>query len=194
MRRGDIWLALAYAVAAVVCTTACFHIGKAHYGGRKVVIFDAAHGVLPDLRENAALGFAHLYVMPLLVVLCAARVGVFAPYVRRTVAALLVRLVLTTLTVLPDTAECATERLTLKEYVVGHCYDKMPSGHFIVAGTLLWMLYKRGALSFTAAALFATAVAACILVLRHHYTIDVAGGAMLILVVDQIAERLAHSA
>ena len=194
MRGGDIGLALAYAVAAVVCTTACFHIGKAHYWGRKVVIFDAAHAVLPDLRGNAALGFVHTYVIPLLVVLCAAREGVFAPYVRRTVAALLVRLVLTTLTVLPDTAECATERLTLKEYVVGHCYDKMPSGHFIVAGTLLWMLYKRGSLSATAAALLAAASAACILALRHHYTIDVAGGAMLILVVDQIAGSLLRSA
>jgi membrane-associated phospholipid phosphatase len=192
--RGDIGLALAYAVAAVVCTTACFHIGKEYYGGRTVVIFDAAHAVLPDLRGNAALEFAHLYVMPLLVVLCAARAGFLAPYMRKTVAALLVRLVLTTVTVLPDTAECATERLTLKEYVVGHCYDKMPSGHFIVAGTLLWMLYKRGSLSATTAMLLAVAVAACILLLRHHYTIDVAGGAMLILVVDQIAERLALSA
>ena len=115
----DICLALAYAVAAVVCTTACFHIGKAHYGGRTVSIFDAAHAVLPNLRGNAALGFVHTYVMPLLVVLCAARAGFLAPYVRRTVAALLVRLVLTTVTILPDTAECATERLTLKEYAVG---------------------------------------------------------------------------
>ena len=66
----------------------------------------------------------------------------------------------------------------------------MPSGHFIVAGTLLWMLYKRGSLSATAAALLAAASAACILMLRHHYTIDVAGGAMLVLVVDQIAGSL----
>jgi membrane-associated phospholipid phosphatase len=190
--RGDVWLALAYVVAVLVCTSACFHIGKAYYGGRTVVIFDAAHAVLPNLRENAALGFAHAYVMPILVVLCAARAGVLAPYMRRTVAALLVRLVLTTLTVLPDTGECATERLTFAEYVVGHCYDKMPSGHFIVAGTLLWMLYKRGSLSATVALLVAAAVAACILMLRHHYTIDVAGGAMLILVVDQIADRVAR--
>ena len=190
--RGDVWLALAYAAAVLVCTTACFHIGRAYYGGKHVAIFDAAHAVLPDLRENAALGFAHTYLTPILVVVCAARAGLLAPYMRRTVAALLVRLVLTTVTVLPDTGECATERLTLAEYLVGHCYDKMPSGHFIVAGTLLWMLYKRGSLSGTAAGLLAALVAGCILMLRHHYTIDVAGGAMLILVVDQIADRVAR--
>ena len=46
------------------------------------------------------------------------------------------------------------------------------------------MLYKRGSLSGDGG------WAACIPMLRHHYTIDVAGGAMLILVVDQIADRV----
>jgi len=190
--RRDVWLGLAFVLAVLVCTTACFHIGRAYYGGRHVVIFDAAHAVLPNLRYNAALELAHSYAMPIVVVLCAARAGLLAPYLRRTVAALLVRMVLTTVTVLPDAGACATERLTLAEYIVGHCYDKMPSGHFIVAGTLLWMLYKRGSISATVALLLAAAVAACILLLRHHYTIDVAGGAMLILVVDHIASRVAR--
>jgi hypothetical protein len=192
LMRGDVALAVALAVAAVACTSACFNVGRAYYGGRSVAIFDAAHAVLPDLRGNAALGIAHAYVMPLLVVLWAAHAGVLAPYLRRTAAALIVRFVLTTVTVLPETGECATERLTLAEYAVGHCYDKMPSGHFIVAGTLLWMLYKRGALGAGTAALLACAVAACILLLRGHYTIDVAGSAMLILVVDGVADRLAR--
>ena len=181
---GDLALACALVAASLAGTALSFHIGKRCYGARTPELFDAAHSILPDMRASAALGFANSYLMPLVVVLCAVRAGVFAPYMRRTAVALIVRAVLTNVTVLPS--ECDVEHLTLSEYMQGHCYDKIPSGHFIVAGTLIWMLYKRGMLSAAAAALASGVVALCILLIRSHYTIDIAVSALLIIAIDRL--------
>jgi len=181
--RADVVLGCTLVAASLAGTALSFHIGRRRYGAHTPELFDAAHSVLPDMRSSAALGFASSYLMPLVVVVCAVRAGVFAPYIRRTAVALIVRAVLTVVTVLPP-GECDIERLTLSEYVQGHCYDKIPSGHFIVAGTLIWMLYTRGTLSAASAALASAAVALCILLLRWHYTIDIAVSALLILAID----------
>lgn len=183
---GDLALACALVVASVGGTALSFHIGKRRYGRRTPELFDAAHAVLPDMRANSALVFATSYVMPLVVVVCAVRSGVIAPYMRRAAVALIVRAVMTNVTILPS--ECDIERLTLVEYMQGHCYDKIPSGHFIVAGTLIWMLYKRGMLSAGASALAGGAVAVCILLTRSHYTIDIVVSALLILAIDGLPQ------
>ena len=178
----DLALTCALVAATVASTAISFHTGKTHYGARTPELFDAAHAVLPDMRTNAALVFANAYLMPLVTFVCAFRAGVQTPYMRRTSVALIVRALLTTVTVLPS--ECDIEKLSFMDYVQGHCYDKIPSGHFIVAGTLLWMLYKRGTMRASDAAIAAFAVALCILLVRAHYTIDIAVSALLILAID----------
>jgi hypothetical protein len=46
------------------------------------------------------------------------------------------------------------------------------------------MLYKRGTMSAADAAVAAVAVALCILLVRAHYTSDIAVSALLILAID----------
>jgi hypothetical protein len=178
----DIALTCALVAVTTAGTAISFYTGKSHYGARTPELFDAAHAVLPDMRTNTALVFANAYLMPLVVFACAFRAGVQAPYMRRTSVALIVRALLTTVTVLPSA--CDIEQLSFMDYIQGHCYDKIPSGHFIVAGTLLWMLYKRGTMRAADAAIAAVAVALCILLVRAHYTIDIAVSALLILAID----------
>lgn len=177
----DFVLACVLFGVTTAATAISFHTGKAHYGARPAELYDVAHAYLPDMRSNAALVFAN-FIMPFAVFLCAVDLGVNVQYVRRTSVALIIRAVLTTLTVLPS--ECDIEELTFFDYLNGHCYDKIPSGHFIAAGTLLWMLYKRGTLSAATAGLASAAVALCILLIRAHYTIDIAVSALLILAID----------
>jgi membrane-associated phospholipid phosphatase len=86
--------------------------------------------------------------------------------------------------VLPPIGACDVERLEARHYVAGHCYDKVPSGHFVVAATLLLLLHRTRRLGAAAAAALAAAVGAGILLLRWHYSIDVAVGALLVLAVD----------
>lgn len=88
----------------------------------------------------------------------------------------LCRLGLTNLvTILPKDKECnPADYAGLKQLVLGHCYDKIYSGHFATAtlfGILLLRVYPKQ-VSLWMVSLALVLYALLILATRAHYTID----------------------
>lgn len=77
-------------------------------------------------------------------------------------------------TILPKYKNCKDESYTLENVFLGHCYDKIFSGHFAIVSLLALFLYKYNI--FTNLWVLGSALlayATLIISLRFHYSIDI---------------------
>ena len=79
------------------------------------------------------------------------------------------------LTILPKYKNCKDDSYTLENVFIGHCYDKIFSGHFAIVALLALFLYKYNLFTnlwVLGSGLFSYAI--LIISLRFHYSIDIA--------------------
>lgn len=165
-------------VVHVLCSYAVIYFAQQFYSARlekcpRPKVFDLAHKILPNLSHHKVLHLLYdgiagvVLITPLFL-----NMLVFYLYWFLLVA---IRGVANVMTILPKDKSCEDADYTgLRQLLMGHCYDKIYSGHFATAvllGILLWRSYPNHVslwMVFLALLLYAF----LILATRAHYTID----------------------
>lgn len=134
-------------------------------------VYDVGWKYLPDLHENRVVAYMVDFVAYILPFLLGADVAL--EYVRYILVILLIRGICINVTILPRHESCDDSQFHIKDMFMGHCYDKIFSGHFASFALLCLILYQRGYVPalWMYGACFVYGL--LIIALRYHYTIDV---------------------
>lgn len=97
----------------------------------------------------------------------------------------LTRYFINVLTILPKHKSCDDSKLTITNFINGHCYDKIFSGHFASTVLLGYLLYSHKVLGPSAIIGLNILNAVLIIMLRWHYTIDLVVAFLVVTVVYQ---------
>lgn len=170
------------------------YLGKTFYDERikqgKTIpkVYDVGARYLPDLSSDKYLNhYDDLLVMVMPFLFGGSVVYetfMFLPLI------LLLRAVFNLLTILPKDKQCDDTKYTLKNYLLGQCYDKIFSGHFSTTLLVLLILLKQQRIDLPHLIAFSTMHAFLILSLRRHYTVDIAVAILATLVIFQNDIRL----
>lgn len=173
----------------VMCSYAVVYFGNQFYRNRiekcpRPKVFDLAHKFLPNLANYKLLHRLYDVIAAVLIVSpLVLNMTVFYLYWFLLVA---IRGLTNLVTILPKDKDChLADYAGLKQFVSGHCYDKIYSGHFAIAtlfGILLLRAYpKQISLWMVVVALMLYGF--LILVTRAHYTIDLVVSVFVVLAV-----------
>lgn len=181
--------------ALVVMGLLSWHVhaqGKTFYESRREKcaapkVYDVGHMILPDRSREKSFRFVHDTILTwgppvIATIYLRPELSLYSQYWLTIMA---IRAAMTALTILPKYKNCDDTAFGWKNAIVGHCYDKIPSGHF--AGMLLVtaMLVSKGTLGLPMAVVINGITAAIILSLRNHYTVDLAVSALVVAYVLQ---------
>lgn len=170
------------AVVAIMHTLVAYDVqkvGLGYYTTPRATPFDVGHAIVPDHSTDAALHAFHATVITLAPFVLVGIAGAWNAFLPMLIVAFALRALVMGLTILPPHPGCTSQKFTWYEAIVGHCHDKIPSGHFINATLAAVVLVSAGAMGWTAAVGFVVATAWTILALRHHYTADLAVAALI---------------
>ena len=160
----------------VACSYWVSETGRSFYGGRlpscqRPKVYDVGHRYLPNLSQNACANALNdaLAAAPLFL----AYFWNMPEYYWFWIIIIAIRAIATTLTILPKDKSCDDSKFTLKNFVLGQCYDKIFSGHFATTLLFALMLWKTQGTSPWILGPALVGHAWLILATRSHYTIDV---------------------
>ena len=153
--------------------------GKKYYENRikkgKITpkVYDIGMKYIPDLSQNRALEYIINGIALTLPFVFGSKVLI--PYIQLSIYMYLIRHIFNMLTILPKHKKCNDEKFDWGNYIFGHCYDKIFSGHF--ASVLLVFLIaqdtnllKNTWISYILLVLYGISLVA----VRYHYTVDIA--------------------
>ena len=152
------------------------HYGKTFYDNRikngklQPKIFDISHKYLPNYSSNLLL-ISLMDIIILLPLLFGKKF--ITEYLNYYLVILLIRFFTTFVTILPKTKNCDDSNFTILNFLRGHCYDKVFSGHFASSFLFIILLYHLNIYrNLYISTLFLLFHAFLILSTRSHYTID----------------------
>lgn len=134
-------------------------------------VYDVGHMVLPDLSRNRWANVANdaMAVLPFVL----AYAWNLPEFYRLFAFVVAIRWVTTLVTILPKHKHCNDATFAPSNYLFGHCYDKVFSGHFAASLLMAVMLYRSGnRVPAWGLVAYQTIHALLILSVRSHYTID----------------------
>lgn len=172
-------------LAFIACITYRTHVaGKTWYDGRKEKcpspkVYDVGHKYIPDLSHNEPLRLVHDVLLPLGSVATMSLCGALKEYGEMWLSFFVIRAILISLTILPKHKHCDDTKLGILELIQGHCYDKIPSGHFATVFLAVLILLSKNVIGIPAAVALSGSAAWLILALRGHYSVDVAVSAII---------------
>lgn len=155
---------------------------RRHYRDENILLFDLGHKATPDLSVYRGWKdlFLPIFLLPLIGASgrsCAAAGRCFATSFALVV---LLRSVTSLVTILPKHPTCVSPKdsLSLKNRVLGHCYDLIFSGHMSFGLVATTCLFGAGIIPRTWQdtliwALINAAHAFILIATRSHYTVDV---------------------
>lgn len=146
-------------------------------------VYDIGVRYLPDLSHLSwlhVLSHIVLLVLPLMF-----GKTIFVEFVQYYTTVFLLRYLFNSITILPKDPKCDSTSLNPINFIIGHCYDKIFSGHFSVTVLLGYILYSHRIFNLTTIVLFNLINAILILVLRSHYTIDLVVAFLVVTIVYQ---------
>ena len=144
--------------------------GNTCYKDTDVEIYDLGYKYIPNLRNNVYVNVLMYYVMPI-VVLCFG-MDVFVEFMEYFIIIVFVRHFFNAVTIFPSIKECDDSGISkLRKYTIGHCYDKIFSGHFAITVLMALILYDKGVNKWILI-LLNVCNAFLILARRAHFTID----------------------
>lgn len=176
MPSNEWWKAVAFIVLHIIFTRLVHCNGKQFYDSRddkcpSPKVYDVGHKYTPDLslvpvanHINDMIAFIP-YVSSLFL-----RQWAFFSYMAVLVA---VRWVTTSVTILPRHKTCNDNELTWKNYITGHCYDKIFSAHFASTILFAYILMRTTSIGLPIISFVCICHAWLIIALRTHYTIDI---------------------
>lgn len=161
--------------------------GRSFYQGRsekceRPKVYDIGHRVLPDLSRSRLANVANDVMASVPFVLAYA--WNMPDYYRLFATVLAIRWITTLVTILPKHKHCDdAAALAPSNYLFGHCYDKVFSGHFAASLLLAMMLYRSGQFPTWALVAYEVVHALLIVSVRSHYTIDLMVSAFVVMTV-----------
>jgi hypothetical protein len=169
--------------------------GKAFYSNRirknkiNPKIYDVGMKYIPDLSKYTSLEyFAHAVPVILPIVLGEM---VFVPFLQLSIYIHIFRMIFIHLTILPKHKECNDTRFGISNLLIGHCYDKVFSGHFATVLLAVMIAYGVGVLSnLLIPILLLVLYAILIIALRFHYTVDIAVAVLVSYIIFTNKKRL----
>lgn len=166
-------------LAHVVSTYTVHKIGQYHYHPSKSTkrtidkVWDVCHKSLPDMHQLEFITTA-FFIVPITLVLCSSSrsdiikdIFVYFPLV------MIIRAFMIFATILPRHKKCNSEKLTWESFFVGHCYDKIFSGHFALTLLMTLALHRYNTISTVSVVMLNLINAFLILMTRSHYTNDI---------------------
>lgn len=155
--------------------------GKTFYDSRiqqgKVTpkVYDIGMKYIPDYSDNDMLAFITNAIPVILPIIMLYKTPYLLKFYYILTYVFILRHIFLHLTILPKYKYCKDDSYTLENVFLGHCYDKIFSGHFAFMSLLALFLYKYNIytnLWGLGAGLSIYAI--FIIALRYHYTIDMA--------------------
>ena len=152
-----------------------FYNSRIEQGKTTPKIFDIGMKYIPNVSDNQTLTVIADIIPLFLPFILLRNTPQLKNFVYMSTYILLIRYIFLNLTILPKDKSCKDESFTIKNIIVGHCYDKIFSGHFATVYLLGLFLYEYkivnniwliGGVEFLYAML--------LIGLRYHYTIDIA--------------------
>lgn len=179
---------LLFVIVHALATYLVHRQGRAFYQGRsekceRPKVYDVGHKVLPDLSQSRLANIANDAMALLPFVLAYA--WNLPDYYRLFAIVLAIRWFTTLVTILPKHKHCDDNAdLAPSNYLFGHCYDKVFSGHFSASLLFALMLYRSsGGVPWQALVAYELVHAFLIVSVRSHYTIDLIVSAFVVMTV-----------
>ena len=152
-----------------------YHQGRSFYANRidkcaSPKVYDIGHKVLPDLH-GSRMAHATIEMMTLLPIVLAYAWNL-KDFYRLFAIVVAIRWVTTLVTILPKHKHCDDTAMGFHNFMHGHCYDKVFSGHFAASLLMALMLYRSGRVPAWALVAYQAVHALLIIAVRNHYTID----------------------
>lgn len=159
-------------------------LGEQHYNNNICELFDIFHIILPDLHnyENVInyilfIGLASLYFL--------GTNALITEYISKLIIILLVRAFTIISTILPKHNNC-DEKLSLRSFIVGGCYDKIFSGHTAAILLLTLLYFKEHIINIPSLIGINLINTLLIIATRSHYTIDVLLAVFVTFTIDNV--------
>jgi len=176
-------------ILLIIITTHVHKKGKAFYTDRetknksRAKIYDIGIENTPNLSQYTT--FDKIISIITMILPFLFGINVFFEYLGMFVVVILLRCIFIPLTILPKEKHCDDTELKMHNYVNGHCYDKIFSGHFASIVLLALIVGGKGLVDKSVLVIGCLLYAFIIISLRYHYTADLAVGALIALVVYQ---------
>lgn len=152
-----------------------FYDGRIEQGKTTPKVYDIGMKYIPDYSDNEFLTFIANAIPVILPVIMLYKTSYLVKFYYVLTYIFILRHIFLHLTILPKYKNCKDDSYTLENVFVGHCYDKIFSGHFAIMALLAIFLYKYNiypnVLVLNSGLL---AYAILIISLRFHYSIDIA--------------------
>ena len=160
-----------------------FDFGENYYNKRilqkktKPKVFDLGHKYIPHTKNNYIHDF--VLILPLMLLLLPllplfpSNDGFIYEFLYKLLIIFTIRHFTNILTILPKINNEPKKELNNSDYIFGHCYDYIFSGHFASLLLFLLILNKYNLISLTLLIIFSIIYALLILALRFHYSIDI---------------------
>ena len=165
--------------------------GKNFYQNRKDLgkttpkVYDISMKYLPDLSNIRWLHYIYNIVFVIMLLPIIGNKEIAIEFLKYFLVVLVLRYIINVITILPKDKYCDDENLTINNYIFGHCYDKIFSGHFAISVLLGYIMYNAGIVSLNTVILFNIINALIILLLRYHYTVDLVVAYLIVTILYQ---------
>lgn len=133
-------------------------------------VYDIGMRYLPDYSDNTYLEMGIHIISLVLPFLFGKQVR--DAYFNYIPVVFLIRYLFTSLTILPKDKKCDDEKFNIWNLIIGHCYDKIFSGHFAIVNLTLMILLHYGQVDLWWAIIGNLIFGVMIIMLRYHYTVD----------------------
>lgn len=147
-----------------------FYNNRVKNGKTTQKVYDISHKYLPNLsHNNLAWAIMHIFatITPFIFgTEVITDMAIFMPVI------FIIRGICSNVTILPKDKTCDDSKFGFNNLFLGHCYDKIFSGHFATTIMLSLILFTRNILGIIPLFLFNLINAFLILATRSHYTID----------------------
>jgi hypothetical protein len=153
--------------------------GKKYYDNRiknrKIIpkVYDIGMKYIPDLSQEKILENIVNMIALILPFMFGSKVLII--YIQLSIYMYFIRHIFNMMTILPKDKKCKDDSFGLINYIFGHCYDKIFSGHFASACLVVLIAYDQKIIRNTWIwYIFLTMYAISLIAIRYHYTVDIA--------------------
>jgi len=159
-----------------ICSTCYLIYGTPHKHTHKIPLYDIVINNIPNLSKYH---FVINYIMIILLLpfLVNPKIKYFISIFKYTSIIIFFRAITTSVTILPS---CHSKNCELQyswlNYIIGHCNDKIFSGHTSLSLVLLYLIYRYNLVNNTLLYILIfiqILIAILLIATRGHYTIDV---------------------
>lgn len=166
-----------------------FYENRVNEGKTKPKVFDIGLRYIPDTRNYPTIHSTLVALIDAIILILPFCFGVdvLIEFIQLGIILLVVRGLFINLTVLPKFAHCDRNCKSISNYITGHCYDYIFSGHFSLFLLLMLIANDKGKIKNVAIPTLFYGIA--IVAVRNHYTIDVIVGLIITLFIYQNKDK-----